>query len=224
MTSAMVCPRARRSRCRPSPHIDVRRHDLRPWQADRERQISGHAASVRCNAHLRAVAPVRPPRNRAEHGRTDAQDLRKRRGEWAEQGGTASQAGHRGCHHARIDPLGEPGQAEPRAERHDPARGFNGDTEQVRPPVRVREMYPPGHPERRAAVKTGASRNGNATRRGRGPRPRGGKLAVRVDDHDRLKSDPAGAASVPAQLAIAGHGRRLVSVAGIPVVPSSARR
>ena len=188
------------------------------------REMSGHAASVRCT---RTFARRR---RCAHHGtastsRTDAQDLRKRRRERAEQGGSRQPAGHRGRHHARIDPLGEPGQAEPRTERHEHPRGYNGDAEQVRPPVRVREVGPPARPERRARREDGRE-FGTVTPRDAGEDHghRGGELAVGVDDHDRLEPDPAGAASVPAQLAVAGHGRRLVSVAGVPVVPSSARR
>ena len=45
-------------------------------------------------------------------------------------------------------------------------------------------------------------------------RGRGGELAVRVDDHDRLQAGAAGAAALPAHLAIAGHGRRLVPSPG----------
>ena len=222
VTSAIVCPRARRRRAR-QPHrstvADITCDPGRPIALE----ISGHAASVRATrtfARRRRCAHHGTARMSAPH----AEDLRNRRRERAEQARDRQPRACRERRRARVDPFGEPGQVEPRAERDQRPRGHGRTGQKIRPPVRVRGVEPPARPEHRARGEDGRELGAVL------PRPAGedhhggrGELAIGVDDHDRLQAAAADAARVPAHLPVAGHARRLV-VAGVPGESSSARR
>ena len=148
VTSAMVCPRARRTRAR-HPH----RSTVADWILEPGRpmalEMSGHAAMARCTR-------ARARRRRcAHHGtasteRADAEDLRHRRGERAEQRGDREPAAGREHGHGRVDPFGEPGQADARAEDGERERGQVGDGEQPWPQAGVPVVEPPAGREDRA--------------------------------------------------------------------------
>ena len=123
VTSAMVCPRARRRRAR-HPH----RSTLADWILEPGRptalEMSGHAAMARCTR-------ARARRRRCAHqgtARTSApmhEHLRQRGRERAEHRGDREPPAGQQDDGSGVDALGEPGQADPRAE-HERARSRPG--------------------------------------------------------------------------------------------------
>jgi hypothetical protein len=65
---------------------------------------------------------MRPPRD-SEHERADAEHLRRRRGERAEQSSDRQPRTHREHHDSRVDTLGERHEPYPRAEYDECGRG-----------------------------------------------------------------------------------------------------
>ena len=125
----------------PAPQVHAGGLDLGAGQADRLGDVRPGGERA-LHSGPGAAAPVRPPRDR-EDDRADAEDLRQRRGERAEQRGDREPPARREHGRSRVDPFGEPGQADPRAEHDERERGQVGDGEQPRPPVRVRGVEPP---------------------------------------------------------------------------------
>jgi NmrA-like family protein len=107
-----------------------------------------------------------PPRDR-EDQRANAEDLRHGRGERAEQRDDREPSARQQDGSGRVDPFGEPGQAQSRAERNQCERGQVGESERPGPrpaqPARKPRHGAAANPSQPAARTRPSNSPGGAT-------------------------------------------------------------